>query len=175
MIRTLCLTVALFCLGAVVSSAQDFPKPGPEHARLQEMEGTWDAVMDMGGHKSKCVATYESICGGMWIENDFEGDLGGIPFKGHGLDGYDLQKKEYVGVWVDSMSSTPMQSVGTYDADKKTLKMTGTAPGPDGKPTKHTMTSHMKDADHMTFNMSMVGSDGKEQQAFTIEYTRRKK
>ncbi len=53
--------------------------------------------------------------------------------------------------------------------------MTGTSPGPDGKPTKHTMTSVMKDADHMTFKMSMVGPDGKEQQAFSIEYTRRKK
>ena len=174
MIRSLCFAVALFCIGTVVTLAQDLPKPGPEHARLKEMEGTWDAVMEMGGQKSKCVATYKSICGGMWIESDFEGDLGGIQFKGHGLDGYDLQKKEYVGLWVDSMSSTPLNSVGTYDADKKTLKMTGTSTGPDGKPAKHTMTSVMKDADHMTFKMSMVGPDGQEQPAFTIEYTRKK-
>ncbi len=174
MIRTLCLAVTLFCFGTGIALAQDLPKPGAEHAHLKEMEGTWDAVMEMGGQKSKCVATYKSICGGMWIESDFEGDLGGIAFKGHGLDGYDLQKKQYVSVWFDSMSSTPMTSVGTYDAEKKILKMTGTSTGPDGQPAKHSMTSEMKDADHMTFKMSMVGADGKEQPAFTIEYTRKK-
>ena len=65
---------ALLSIAGAVS-AQNFPKPGAEHARLAEMEGKWDCVMDMEGQKSKCSATYKAICGGMWIESDFEGDL----------------------------------------------------------------------------------------------------
>ena len=157
-----------FCLG------QDFPKPGPEHERLKKIEGKWDAVMDAGGQKSKGAATYKSICGGMWLESDFEGDFGGLKFQGHGLDGYDQSKKKYVGVWVDSMQSAPMTFEGDYDPKAKLMVMTGESVGPDGKPQKFKNTTETKDDDHFTFKMYMLLPDDKEQLAFTIEYTRRK-
>ncbi len=168
------ITASALLLLADFASAQNFPKPGAEHARLKEMEGKWDCVMDMEGQKSKCSATYKSICGGMWIQSDFEGDLGGIKFQGHGLDGYDLAKKKYVGIWVDSMASSTITMEGDYDAKAKTLTMVGEGPGPDGKPQKVRNTTHYKDKDNFTFKMYMVGIDGKEQLAFTIEYTRKK-
>lgn len=164
----LCLTVLNFSVG------QEPPKPGPEHERLKELVGTWDAVMDMGGQKSKATATYKSICNGMWLESDFEGDLGGAKFQGHGLDGYDLEKKKYVGVWVDSMSSIPMQFEGSYDAKTRTMTMTGESRGPDGKPQKFKTMTETKDKDHFTFKMYMASAEGQEQLAFTIEYTRKK-
>jgi hypothetical protein len=46
----------------------------------------------MGGQKSKGTATYKSVCSGMWTTSDFESDLGGIPYQGHGMDGYDQMK-----------------------------------------------------------------------------------
>ena len=115
MLQKILLAVVVAVLGTGLSQAQEFPKPGPEHEQLKELEGTWDAVMEMGGQKSKATATYKSICGGMWMQSDFQGDLGGIKFQGHGLDGYDLTKKKHVGVWVDSMSSAPMHFEGNYD------------------------------------------------------------
>ncbi len=168
------LAVAFCGLGAI-ASAQEPQKPGPEHAHLKTMEGTWDTVMDMGGQKAKGTATYKSVCGGMWIANDFESELGGVPFQGHGMDGYDQQRKKHIGYWFDSMTSAPMTMEGNYDADHKVLTMSGTSPGPDGKPVKFRTTTEMKGADQMTFQMFMAGaSDGKEELAFTIEYTRRK-
>ena len=80
-------------------NAQEFDKPGPEHEKLRELAGEWDCVMEMQGQKSKATASYKSICGGMWIESDFQGDLGGLKFQGHGLDGYDLKRKKYVGAF----------------------------------------------------------------------------
>lgn len=174
MIRTASLAVLTCLIGANLALGQDFPKPGPEHEKLKELVGTWDAVMEMAGQKSKAVATYKSICGGMWIESDFEGDLGGIKFQGHGLDGYDQHKKKYVGVWVDSMSSAPLHSEGNYDEASKKLVMTGDSVDPQGKPQKFKMTTKTKDKDHFTFRMYMIDADSKEQLAFTIEYTRRK-
>src|SRR2546421_366911 len=43
---------------------QDFPKPGPEHALLKDLEGTWDATVQGEAEpgkkmESKAVATYK--------------------------------------------------------------------------------------------------------------------
>src|SRR5262245_39400535 len=125
MLRKAILGVLVGLVGAGLSFGQEFPKPGPEHEKLKELEGTWDAVMEMGGQKSKATATYKSICGGMWLASDFEGDLEGVKFQGHGLDGYDRTKNKYVGVWVDSLTSTPLNFEGDYDPKAKLVVMTG--------------------------------------------------
>ena len=172
MLRIGMLSFVVCLFAGSLSYGQDFPQPGPEHKKLQEVVGTWDAVMDMNGQTSKATAVYTSICGGMWLASDFEGDFGGLNFQGHGLDGYDLTKKEYVSIWVDSMSSAPMQLRGKFD-DKKQLVMTGESIQPDGTRQKVKTTTVQKDKDHMSFKMYMVNG-GDEQLAFTIEYTRKK-
>jgi Protein of unknown function (DUF1579) len=167
------LSVAV-CLGFADVARAQFQSPGPENERLKEMVGAWDVVMDMNGQESKGTATYKSICGGMWIESHFQGDFGGLKFEGRGVDGYDQNKKKYVGVWTDSMSSAPLIMEGTYDPKTKLQVMTGDSTGLDGKPQKFKNTTEMKDKDHMTFKMYMVQPDGKDELAFTIEYTRKK-
>lgn len=168
------LATAFCCLG-VTSFAQEPQTPGPEHSHLEKMVGTWDTVMEMGGQKSKGTATYKSVCGGMWISSDFETELAGTPYRGHGMDGYDQKKKKYIGYWFDSMTSSPMAMEGNFDGDHKVLTMTGSSPGPDGKPQKFRTTTEIQGTDRMTFKMFMVAAaDSKEELAFTIEYTRRK-
>ncbi len=172
-VRHVLLGVVVCVAGAGVARAQ-FQTPGPEHDKFKEQVGTWDVVMDMAGQQSKGTATYKLICGGMWLANDFQGDFGGMKFEGRGVDGYDQAKKKYVGVWTDSMSSAPMVMEGSYDPKTKMLVMTGEGPGPDGKPQKFKNTTEMKDKDHFTFKMYMVQPDGKDELAFTIEYSRKK-
>ncbi len=168
------LAMILCGLGGM-ASAQEPQRPGPEHAHLKAMEGTWDTVMEMGGQKSKGTANYKSVCGGMWLASDFESELAGVPYQGHGMDGYDQLKKKFIGYWFDSMTSAPMMFEGNFDADHKLLTMTGTSPGPDGKPQNFRTTTEMNGADQMTFKMFLAStSNGKEELAFTIEYTRRK-
>lgn len=174
MFRKAILGLVVCLAGAGLSFGQDFPKPGPEHEKLKQLEGTWDAVMDFGGQKSKAKAVYKSICGGMWVQSDFEGEIGGAKFQGHGLDGYDSIKKKYVSVWVDSMSPTPLTLEGKFDPENKLLVMTGDGVEPDGKTHKIRDTTEFKDKDHMTFKMYVTPANGTEQLAFTIEYTRRK-
>lgn len=174
MLRNVLLALAASLALAGSLPAQEFPKPGPEHDKLKQFEGNWDAVMKMGGQESKATATYKMICGGMWLSSEFQGDLGGEKFQGHGLDGYDLRKKKFVSVWVDSIESIPMHMEGDYDPQSKLVTMTGTGRGPDGQPQKFKNTTEFKDQDHFTFRMYMVGADGKETLAFAIEYSRRK-
>jgi hypothetical protein len=174
----LCLNILL---AAGLASAQQeqqhppAPKPGPEHAHLNTLEGTWDALVTTSdGKKSKAEATYKMECAGLWIASDFKGEFEGKPFQGKGLDGYDPAKKKYVGVWVDSMITTPLFMEGSRDESSKTTTMTGECPGPDGKPMKMKAVTKEIDKDHMTFEMFMVGPDGKDTKAMTINSTRRK-
>ena len=177
------LSVAVLCaLLSHVSLAQEAPpapKPGPEHDILKGMEGTWDAVMTMAGapkdapaSKGKSISKME--VGGLWMTTKYEGEFAGTKFEGRGIDGYDQAKKKYTGVWVDSMTTSPLILEGTYDSRTKTMTMIGDFTGPDGKPAKFKIKSVIKDNDHHTSTMSMIGEDKMEQEMFSIEYTRKK-
>jgi hypothetical protein len=168
---TIAVAVGLTLALAGNSFAQEPPKPGPEHEKLKELVGTWDAVIEMNGVKSNATVVYKSICGGLWVDSDFQGDFAGVKFQGHGLDGYDPQKKKYISVWVDSFETAPLVSEGEFDAKKNQFVMIGESLMPDGKTQKVKTTSDVKDKDHFTFKMYMGGG---EQPFFTIDYTRRK-
>ncbi|HJZ94053.1 MAG TPA: DUF1579 domain-containing protein [Gemmataceae bacterium] len=170
-VRWWCAVVVAGLVLAPVARAQQPPKPGPEHDMLKKMEGTWDATMKMGGMESKGTMVYKMDLGGLWLTSAFEGEVLGTKFFGKGLDTYDAGKKKYIGIWADSMSTSPMVSEGTYDAEKKALTMTGEGPGPDGKPAKHTMVTVQKDDDTMVMDMFM--GDSKESM-FTITFKRKK-
>jgi hypothetical protein len=113
-------------------------------------------------------------CGGLWLVGNFQGEFAGQPFQGKSLDTYDAGKKKFVGIWVDSMATTPMIAEGTYDKEKKTLTMTSDYPGPDGKMTKYKSVTEFKDKDTLLFTMSSPGKDGKDQVMMTITYKRKK-
>jgi hypothetical protein len=70
------------------------PTPGPEHARLKKMEGTWDAVVtEQDGKKTKGEMKYKMVGGGLWLASEFKGEHMGKPFEGHGLESYDPGKR----------------------------------------------------------------------------------
>jgi hypothetical protein len=163
------VTIAVVLAGSAV--AQEIPKPGPEHEMLKKREGTWDTTMKAGGMEFKGSVTFKMELGGLWLVGALESDLGGQKFQGRSLDSYDAGKKKYVGVWVDSMTTTPMTMEGSYDAEKKTLTMVGDGPGLDGKPTRWKSVSAMPDND--TVQMSMYVGDGKDPM-FTVTYKRKK-
>jgi hypothetical protein len=154
--------------------AQEPPKPGPEHAQLKRVEGTWEASVKFEGGESKGTMTYKMELGGLWLVGDFKGDFQGQKFTGKGLDTYDPVKKKYISVWFDSMSTSPMTMEGTFDKDKEILTLTGEGPGMDGKMTKYKGVLEHKDDDTMIYTMSSPGKDGKEQTMMTITYKRKK-
>jgi hypothetical protein len=175
-IRRLTFRATLFLLlfGAPAYGQEGFPTPGPEHAVLKRQEGEWIATVKGEGGDSKGTLSARLECGGLWLVTDYHGDFGGQSFHGRGFDGYDPAKKKYVSVWVDSMSTRPMQLEGTLDAAKQVLTMLGEGPGPDGTPVKYKNVTQFTDADHHKFTMSIVRPDGKETPVMTIEYARKK-
>ncbi len=139
------------------------PKPAPEHERLAQDVGTWDATVKMwvqgSGTEpavSKGVEVVKLLPGGLWQLSEFHGKAGDLPFHGTGQTGYDAKKGKYVGTWVDSMSSEITLMEGDFDSKTNTLTMTtkGTEPA-SGKPYDARMSSVHKDKDTRVFTMSM--------------------
>ncbi len=168
------LAVVYFVCTAFPALAQEYPKPEKEHQLLAEMVGAWDAVMTGTGlPPSKGEAVFKMECGGLWLTSTFDCDMGGFKFQGKGLDSYDVRKKKYVSVWVDSMTTSPMIFEGEVDASKN-LVMFADAPDESGKPAKWRSISVSKDKDHHTFKLYKQSQGGQEELMLTIEYTRRK-
>jgi hypothetical protein len=173
-LRLAVVSVVVSGTGFSTAFAQESIKPGPEHALLKAVEGEWNAEVAFGQDKSKATATYKMTCGGLWLVSDFQGEFGGMTFQGHGIDGFDPEKKKFVSVWVDSWTTTPMSFEGTLDEKTKTITSTAMGKGPDGQPAKYKSVTEHTDKDHHTFKMYLVGPDGADNLMMTIEYTRKK-
>ena len=152
-------------------------KPGPEHAMMAQDVGTWDATvtsyMSPTPEVSTAVDTRRMTANGMWMVDDFVGSMGGKPFVGHGVSGFDQDKKKFVGSWVDSMGSSLTTTEGTYNpVTKKATYIAKMSMG--GQEMLSSMVTEYKDANNQTFTMSMPGPDGKQTLSLKIEYKRRK-
>jgi hypothetical protein len=172
----LTLTVALAILAAAQSSAQQPEvKPGPEHMKFKEAVGVWDATIKAKEGDSKGVLDCQIDLNGLWLREHFKAEFAGKKFEGRGATSYDPASKKYVNVWIDTMSTRPMVTEGTYDASTKTMKMVGDMPMPDGKSVKVTLTTVAKDADTKVFTIQGPSPDGKEVEYLHITYKRRAK
>lgn len=157
------------------------PKPAKEHEYLKQFEGKWEAVsrfmMEPGkpAVESKGTETGTMTCNGLWLVFEYRGEMMGQTFTGHGTMGYDLQKKKFVGSWIDSMATGLFIAEGTSDEKGTvfTMVMEGTDPMT-GKTLKMKQVSVIKDKDTKTLTFSMPGPDGKDMMIGTIEYKRKK-
>ena len=173
--RAIIALLAALSAAAVSAQAPAPATPGPEHEMLKKQIGVWDCAVKGPGGESKGTSKVKAINNGLWMQSNFDCDLGGMKFQGHGLDTYDATKKKYVSVWTDSMSASPVIFEGDYDPVKKTLTLTAkeATPGPDGKHAKMKTVTTYVDDDHMNFAMHMDASSPAEPM-MTIQYARRK-
>lgn len=168
------LAAVMAVVVATAGMAQEPVKPGPEHEKLKDMVGVWDAVMKVGGQESKGVMTYTLGLNGLFLFGEFKGDFGGMAFEGRSFVTYDPNKKKYLGTWIDNMAPAIMNTEGTYDATGKVFNETMEGTGMDGKPAKFKSTTTMVDKDTMTFKMAMCSPDGTEQPMMEITYKRKR-
>ena len=114
------------------------------------------------------------IMGVMWLVTDYKGVFAGQAFSGHGVFGYDPEKKKYTGMWVDSMMRSMAVMEGHYDKSKKAMTYLMDGKGPDGKPQKTKLVTVFKENDSrvMTMSAEMGGAFVK---MMEMEYARAKK
>ncbi len=151
--------------------------PGEEHERLQNMVGHWDCEINMYpmGVEEPIVSEghsdFEMILDGRFLVQDFEGEMAGMKFSGHGMNGYDRAQEKYVGVWSDSYSTGMMHTEGTFDAETGVMTEMGKMAIPGGEMNMKMETRELSD-DQFHFTMYMGGPDGSYTKHLEITYTR---
>jgi Protein of unknown function (DUF1579) len=138
-------------------AAMGMPTPGPEHKQLLQSVGTWEGTVtmfmpDMPTTPAPAKEVIEPI-GEFWTQSKFTCEFMGMPYLGTGCVGYDPQKHQYVGTWIDNMNPMCIVMSGEMDAAKKTLVMHWQSPDPaTGKiGPEHSETVYSKDSYTATF------------------------
>jgi|GEM_PF-157897 len=113
----------------------EMPKPTEQHEWLQKLVGEWtietEIHMEPGKEPMKATGTETArMLGGFWVVGEGRGEMEGMSTKWILTFGYDPQKEEYVGRWIDSMSSAKWDYTGQVDESGKvlTLKTRGFCP-----------------------------------------------
>ena len=159
---------------------QKYSMPGEAHQAFTDMAGHWTHAVTMwmapGAPPMESTATSDAEVemDGRWLEEEFSGNMMGMPFHGENLLGYDNFREEYVSLWRDNLSTAAMITRGTYDPATKTLTMTGTVDdfmsGTRDVTVRQVITH--PDATHSTMEMYMPGPDGNEFLTMRIESTK---
>lgn len=154
--------------------------PGPFHKNLDAFVGQWSAESKFWQNpndppetgKAKCA--YSWIMGGRYLQYHYKGMAMGQPFTGMGIMGYDNLKKQYVGTWIDNMSTAIMTDAGTCDDSGKVFTMRGESIDPmTGENKKIESILRVISKDKHSLEMFSTGSDGKKIRNLEIIYTKK--
>lgn len=121
---------------AMMQAWQEAKTPGAEHERLAEAVGEWKAVvkwwMEPGAEPSvsESTVTRSMSLGGRVLVEDWQGEMMGEPFIGHGRTGYDNITEKYWSTWTDNMSTGLMVFEGAYDPATEKYTFTGSYTDP---------------------------------------------
>lgn len=167
-------------------SAEDMAKmmelatPGQEHAAMKPLVGNWtcdvSVTMTPGAPPDKSSGTMrrEMILDGRYLSENYEGTWGEMPFKGHGLMGYDRAQNQYQAIWIDTMSTGMWHQIGKGDSAGKKITFEGeNFDCMEGKKKWGKSTIEITSNDKHTMKMFTKGPDGKEFQNFEMTCTRK--
>lgn len=155
--------------------------PVDQHRQLQAGAGVWDADVTMWMDPSappmvsKGVSTRRSINNGLYLTDEFASEMMGMKFTGFGVHGYSKDKKQWFGLWCDSMSTQPEVMWGTADASGKVITFDGSEMTcPMGKFMPRWIVRNI-DADHSSFeHWSKLEGAPDYVKEIEVKYTRRK-
>jgi hypothetical protein len=151
------------------------------HAHLVKFAGEWNVTSKawmMPGQEpetSQNTAQGEMILGGRFLKMNYKGTMFGQPFEGVQIIGYDNMKKKFITFWIDNSSTAFFLTEGTLDASSKTTTETGLWPDPmTGGNMKVKGITKMISPDEFSYEMYMVGPDGKEFKSLENRAVRKK-
>jgi len=142
-------------------------KPGPAHARLAELLGTYETVTRIGmdpAHPMELRGTAECswLVEGKWLQFQLMGTMmDGKPGTGLWILGYDNFKERYVMTMVDSMQTCMNSASGHFDAGGDDLFLWGTIDEPltpeQDKTVKYVFRGYGKDELAFEIHDMMIG------------------
>jgi hypothetical protein len=162
---------------AEMEAMQKSATPGPQHAELQRLAGTWTVQakswMKPGLPPEEWTATAECkpALGGRYLVEDFSGTMSMGPYHGHGMLGFNNTTKEWEQVWLDDMSTGMMVSHGVMQDGAVALESTFTCPM-NGEPVHSRIVMKSLSDDERTVEMWTTMSGQPEFQSMSLHYKR---
>jgi hypothetical protein len=104
----------------------EMPKPGAAHEKLARFVGKWTIAetmhpspWDPKGGTADGRTEYRLACDGFFLVCDYDQLRGGeVTFSGHGVYGWDAEKKKHTMHWFDSMGMDPgAPALGDFEGD----------------------------------------------------------
>ena len=134
-------------------------RKGPEHAKLAEVVGDWTSVVKAWHQPgaepevSQSKSTYTVVLDGRYIRHDYQGSMMGTPFTGVGYLAYNRATGKYESIWMDSMSTGIMHSIGTEIEKGKAWEYKGSFFGPGSHEVKSRIVIRELSADQQVMEM----------------------
>src|SRR5438445_11587292 len=116
-----CFITALVAMGAIAAPQSAGTGPGPEHARLTAMCGTWDVEMTFWfrpggpGITTSGTSTIRSLLDGQFVEEKIEGALNGTPFTTLAWTGFNTATRQYEATRIATTNTARIAETGGYD------------------------------------------------------------
>jgi hypothetical protein len=155
------------------------PPASQEHQWLKRYVGEWTADLECsmgpGQPTMKTTgSTRDRLLGDFWVITEGKNDQ--FPYAFVYTLGYDVEKKKYVGTWIDTMSGHLWRHEGTVNAVGTTLTMETEGPSPmfPGKTFKFREVAEFKSDDHRVITSSMQGEDGQWHTCLVVNARRKK-
>jgi hypothetical protein len=161
---------------------QELGRAGIYHERLDYFVGEWDLTTkvwmqgpEAPAQESRGTASFRWLMEGRWLAQEMTGEMMGMPLRGFALMGYDNYRREYVGVWVDDMSTTMLTISGRLDQSGKVLAMYGEMDEPTsgelGKMVKYV--TRIVDDDTHVFEIHDLAIGGDRTMVMEVTYERK--
>ena len=165
-------------MAEMMKKAEAAGMPGAGHKALEPLVGNWKGEVKMWMSPgapptvTKAKAKSKWIMNGRFIQEEFEGEFMGKPFRGISLTGYDNMKKKYGNVWIDDMHTSLFTSEGEGSGDVFTFegKMDCPITGQKDKPMKQVIRIINRDKHVFEMHDPSMGTNSK---TMEIVYTRR--
>jgi hypothetical protein len=115
----------------MMKKAEAAGTPGAAHKALEPLVGNWAAEVkcwmapDAPPTVSKATAKATWVMNGRFVQEEFNGEFMGKPFRGMSLTGYDNIKQKYNTVWVDDMHTSLVTSEGEAGNGGKVITFEG--------------------------------------------------
>jgi hypothetical protein len=151
---------------------------GEEHLLFRKDVGLWDAEVEVRpapGAEPQC-STGKSmsrlVCDDRWLVTEFRNETSG--FEGHGLYGWDVARRKYVGTWVDTMTRWLVIGEGDWDPQRRTLTLDTRATMPGGREIEWRQVTELVDDDTQVYRSFVPGPGGEPFEMMKVTYRRRR-
>jgi hypothetical protein len=156
-----------------------YAMPGPEHKVLDRMAGHWDTLTrywpgpDADPIEAKGTSHRKWILEGRFLMEELEGGNLVLPFRGLALYGYDTFEQKHTSAWVDTMNTSILTNLGTYDRTNDVVNFSGQYKDPwTGARKKERGVTRFVSKDKHVLEIFATEPDGKEFRMLEITYTR---